>query len=109
LRELQRAESYAGDTLARRFAEVSGHALTADGRRFRDRDWDGVTQHYLGAAAYYYAWGAVDPAGRDVRVRPPLAGLGESLRFPKGYNSPTGADPARLLDLFRQLHPDRHP
>ena len=70
-----------------------------------------MTQHYLGAAAYYYAWGAVDPAGRDARVRPLLVGLGEALRFPKGYNSPTGADPARLLDLFRQLRPDRdrHP
>jgi len=111
LRALQRAEPYTSNQLARRFAEVSGHALTADGRRFRDADWDGVTQHYLGAAANYYAWGAVDPAGRDARVRPALEGLGASLRFPKGYNSPTGADPARLLDLFRQLRPDRdrHP
>jgi hypothetical protein len=112
LRDLQdgadawRDRPYAGQQLADRFATLTGAAMTPDGRRFRDLDWDGVTQHYLGAAAYYYAWGAVDPAGRDGRVRPPLDRLACFLRFPKGYNSPTGTDPARLLQLFRELHPD---
>lgn len=95
--------------LAGRFARTAGSALTDDGTKFRDLDWDGVTQHYLGAAAYYHAWGAVDPAGRDTRLRRPLDDLRISLRFPKGYDSPTGTDPARVLHLFRQLQPDRHP
>jgi hypothetical protein len=104
-----RSRPYDGLHLAGRFTVTADHALTPDGRRFRDPDWDGVTQHYLGAAAYYYAWGSVDPRGRDARVRSPLGLLGGHLTFPKGYNSPRGADPGRLLDLFRQLHPDRHP
>jgi hypothetical protein len=101
-----RARPYDSQRLAARFDAVARHALTADGRRFRDPDWDGVTQHYLGAAAFYYAWAAVDPAGRDPRPRTPLVQLGGSLRFPKGYNSPHGADPDRLLELFRRLRPD---
>jgi hypothetical protein len=116
LAELQRAAAadsrsrpYDGPYLAARFTAVSDHALTPDGRRLRDPDWDVVTQHYLGAAAYYYAWGAVDPQGRDPRLRPPLSPLGGSLTFPKGYNSPKGFDREQLVDLFRRLHPDRHP
>ena len=104
-----RGRPYDGLHLAGRFSATAGHALTPDGRRFRDPDWDVVTQHYLGAAAYYYAWGGVDPSGRDAHVRSPLGLLGGHLMFPKGYNSPRGADRDRLLDLFRQLHPDRHP
>lgn len=92
-----------------RLAYVGERALTPDRRLFRDVDWDGVTQHYLAAAAFYYSWGVTDPAGRDPRLREPLAELGRLLAFPKGYNSPKGSDPRRLLELFRQLQPDRHP
>src|SRR5262249_35193212 len=113
LRELQTdadgGRPYTAAQIADRFNTVNSSVLTPDGR-FRDLDWDGVTQHYLGAAAYYYAWGTVDPTGRDVRVRPTLDGIADSLRFPKGYNSPAGTDPARLLELFRQLCTrDPHP
>jgi hypothetical protein len=82
-----------------------------DSHRFRDVDWDGVTQHYLGAAAYYYAWGAVDPDGRDISARSPLGLIAGFLPFPKGYNSPKGGDSERLLELFRRLQPDKakHP
>lgn len=104
-----RIRPWTADPIAARFHAASKHALTADGQRFRDADWDGVTQHYLAAAAYYYAWGSVDRTGRDPRPRPPLVELGGALAFPKGYNSPKGSDPRRLLDLFRQLQPDRHP
>jgi hypothetical protein len=104
-----RSRPYDGPHLAGRFAAVADHALTPDGRRLRESDWDGVTQHYLGSAAYYYAWGAVDPQGRDARLRSPLSVLGGSLAFPKGYNSPTGLDRDGLPDLFRRLQPDRHP
>src|SRR5439155_742938 len=89
-----------------RFDAIARRALTDDRRRFRDPDWDGLTQHYLGAAAFYYAWAAVDQAGRDPRPRTPLAQLGGSLRFPKGYNSPHGADADRLLALaFEHIIP----
>jgi cytochrome c554/c'-like protein len=113
LRELQadadRGRPYTTADVADRFHGITASALTPDGR-FRDLDWDGVTQHYLGAAAYYYAWGSLDPAGRDTRFRPLLDGIADSLRFPKGYNSPAGTDPARLLDLFRRLRTrDPHP
>lgn len=116
LAELQRAADadsrtrpWAADQIASRFHAVTRHALTPDGHRFRDADWDGVTQHYLAGAAFFYAWGSVDQNGRDQRPRAPLAELGRSLAFPKGYNSPKGSDPRRLLDLFRQLQPDGHP
>ncbi|HKB04763.1 MAG TPA: multiheme c-type cytochrome [Gemmataceae bacterium] len=110
LRELQDAADadslarpYDGKQLAARYDTVVRHALMA-------RDWDGLTQHYLAAAAIYYAW-ALAPGVRDPRPRAPLGQLGESLRFPKGYNSPHGADPDRLLELFRKLRPEsgEHP
>jgi hypothetical protein len=100
------ARPYDGKRLAGGFDAITRRALTDDGRRFRDPDWEGVTQHYLGAAAFYYAWAVADPAGRDPRPRTPLVQLGGSLRFPKGYNSPHGADPDRLVELFRNLRPD---
>jgi hypothetical protein len=114
LRELQadadRGRPCTAAHIADYFHAVNASVLTPDGRQFRDLDWDGVTQHYLGAAAYYYAWGSVDPAGRDYRVRPTLEGIADALRFPKGYNSPAGTDPARLLKLFRRLRTrDPHP
>ena len=104
-----RTRPFTASHIADRFHFATGHALTPDGRRFRDADWDGVTQHYLSAAAFYYAWGSVDRDGRDPRVRPPMVELSESLAFPKRYNSPKGTNPRRLLDLFRQLQPDGHP
>jgi hypothetical protein len=108
--EVDRGRPYTAAHVVDRFHGITASALTPDGRQFRDLDWDGVIQHYLGAAAYYYAWGSVDPTGRDTRVRPTLDGIADSLRFPKGYNSPAGTDPARLLDLFRRLRTrDPHP
>jgi hypothetical protein len=113
LRDLQNAaEKYSrtrpdsSKQLAIRFRTAIDHALTPDGRRFRAPDWDGVAQHYLAAAAIYYAWGSVDPAGRDERLRPPLVELDRLLTFRKGYNSPADADPARLLEMFRRLRSD---
>jgi hypothetical protein len=101
---------YTPTQIRERFGAAARHAITPDGRRFRNADWDGVTQHYLGAAAYYYVWGAVDPDGRDANVRPTLGLIGGFLPFPKGYNSPKGADPERLLELFRQLQAGaKHP
>ena len=116
LAELQRAANadsrvrpFSASRIAGRFDAAARHGLSRDGRRFQEADWDGVTQHYLAAAAYYYAWGSVDRTGRDARPRTPLADLSAALAFPKGYNSPMGLDPHQLLELFRQLQPDRHP
>jgi hypothetical protein len=90
------------------FRRIARHALNEEGTRFRDADWDGATQHYLAAAAFYSAWGS-QPT-RDPRPREPLRSLGRSLAFPKGYNSPKDADPAKVLDLFRQLRtPEPNP
>jgi hypothetical protein len=92
-----------GKYFPERFAAIIGHSLSADGRRLRDLDWDGATQHYLAAAALYYAWAGVDPASRHPRLRSPLTELNGLLSFPKGYNSPKDSDPERVLKLFQQL------
>jgi hypothetical protein len=119
LRELQaaadadsKARPYSADRLRGLFGATARHAVTADGQRFQAADWDGVTQHYLGAAALYYSWAAVDAAGRDPRPREPLMAIGHGLKFPRpaggaSYDSPKGVEPARLLDLFRRLPLDR--
>jgi hypothetical protein len=105
---------YPPNYLADRLDATIRHALTPDGKQFRDQDWDGVTQHYLGVAAYYYAAGQVSPPTRDPRLRPTLDRLDRSLIYPKGYSSPADTDPSRLLDLFHRLRPvattrDLHP
>lgn len=82
-----------------RFDRIARKALTEDGQRFRDGDWDGSTQHFLALAALYSAGGK----GRDPRHRPILMDLGQSLTFPKGYNSPKRSDPAAILKMFQQL------
>jgi hypothetical protein len=97
-----------GRRLQTSFTLTNRHALTDDGSRFRDADWDGATQHYLAAAAIYYGWGEADASHRDARYRRPLTDLGRSLTFPKGYNSPKDADPATILNLFQQLRSE-HP
>ena len=99
---------YDGPRIARKFASIGRGALSEDGTKFRGLDWDGATQHYLALAAYYYAWGGVDPTSRDERFRQPLSELGSLLEFPKMYNSPKGRDPAQILKLFRHLRSDTH-
>ncbi|HVK13672.1 MAG TPA: multiheme c-type cytochrome [Gemmataceae bacterium] len=118
LRDLQAAADdskdrpYSAVKLRDRFNATAAHALAADGQKFAVADWDGVGQHYLGAASLYYAWAAVDAGGRDPRPREPLVAIGRGLRFPRppggaSYDSPKGADPTRLLDLFRRLPLDQ--
>ena len=92
--------------LERSFSLITRHALTSDGTKFRDLDWDGATQHYLAAAAQYYSLGEVNATSRNPRVREPLVELGSLLEFPKMYNSPKGRDPAQILRLFQQLRTD---
>ena len=110
LQELQRAASagsrdrpYDGKYLSVRFDSIVSHALDADRRHFRDLDWDGVTQHYLGAAAYYYSLRRARTDRDDLSTRRTLGRVRDLLSFPIGYNSPKNVDPVELIKLFRQL------
>lgn len=96
---------------ARRIARaIATNALTADGERLRDHDWDFVSANYLGAAAMYHAegGGATEPAWAR-----PVNQLARLLRFPpptgrgaRRIDSPTGFGPTereRAAQLFRAL------
>lgn len=89
------------------FSGLSGHALTPDGRRLRDMEWDEAAQHYLGLAAARYAARSAMPAPD------PLNELRRTLRFPVvsggRMDSPRDTDPARVLKLFQDLRPTPPP
>jgi Cytochrome c554 and c-prime len=110
LRDLQQAADadsrmrpYSSAQLANRFDAIVRQAISGGD------DWDSLALHALGADAFYYAWGEVDPHGRPARLRDGLHELNRWLAFPKGYNSPKDADAGRLLDRFRQLQLDSKP
>ena len=94
---------YSAEQVRLLFERIGRHALTDDGQAFRDSDWDHLTQHYLGAAALYSAWGRLDRIGRDAGPRRSLEAMGGLLAFPRNYNSPRGTDPAQLLPHFQSL------
>lgn len=97
---------YTDRQIARKMGASVRHALANDAARFADQDWDGLTQHYLASAAYYYAWSEVDRTGRDPQLADSLTSLGRALAFPRTYNSPRNTDPAELLRLFQRLRSD---
>ncbi len=89
--------------LRARSKEIAAHALTSDRQMFRDLDWDGVTQHYLGVAAYHYSLHASKIIDDDQEATRLLRVMRDSLSFPKEFDSPKGVDPVKLIDLFRHL------
>jgi Cytochrome c554 and c-prime len=101
--EGSRSDHFDGQHMRGAFVLAADHALLDNGSRLRDVDWDGATQHYLAAAALYYAWASVDSEHRDPRFLEPLKELGRRLAFPKGYNSPKDVEPVKILSLFRRL------
>jgi hypothetical protein len=78
---------------------LAANALSADGKRLADHDWDALAASYLGAAAMYHAAG-----GRaDATWEAPLRGVGATLRFPTAkdaaFNSPAGFDRKKLDEI----------
>ena len=102
--DLDRWLSRANEPLSPRgiFTGLSASALTPDGQKLRDMEWDAAAQHYLGLAAARYA---MPTAPRNLD---PLIELRRTLRFPVGpagrFDSPRETDPARVLKLFQDLH-----
>ena len=76
------------------FHELSDNALSPDGTKFNNLDWDGVVQHYLGLRALQAA---------GMTESPPLAELRKLLLFPDCFNSPRDSDPAAILKQFQRL------
>jgi hypothetical protein len=85
---------------ALKFRAIAADALTADGNRFKNLDWDGVNQHYLGLESMYRS---LDKDQRSVEVAEPLNELRKQLKFPCGYNGPHDAKPSEILKLFQKL------
>ncbi|MBY0461205.1 MAG: cytochrome c family protein [Gemmataceae bacterium] len=73
-------EDVAADSPQRIARDLAQNALSKDGKRLADHDWDSLAANYLGVAAMYHAAGGKGGAGATWRE--PLAALGDSLRFP---------------------------
>jgi hypothetical protein len=78
-------------------------ALTDDGKKLRDTDWDFLAQHTLALAAAAHAAGEA-----AAEWRPLVAKLQAALAFPpdaggKRFDSPKDYDAKTVLELFRAL------
>ena len=93
-------DHWLGEVSATRFdrAALADLVKTLDAKDDRDRrvlvsGWDSAAQVYLAIAAAHASLGAQGAA--DPALRAELESFLEDLGFPKGYDSPRDADPAR--------------
>ena len=98
LAELQAAEdrgpgAVAADAPATLAHRLASNALSKDGARLADHDWDALAANYLGAAAMHHAAGGTPAAGP---WHDPLLKVRAGLRFPAALNSPADLDRTKL-------------
>jgi hypothetical protein len=92
-------------TATRLATALANNALSKDGERLADHDWDALAANYLGCGAMYHATRAADPAAPAPKWRSALESVRDGLRFPlvKGerFDSPYDYD-QKKLDLLRK-------
>jgi hypothetical protein len=64
------------------------------------KDWDALAAYYLGAAAMHHASGGEK---EHPLARKPIDAIHRELKFPDGFKSPKGFDPAKVRAEFRNL------
>jgi hypothetical protein len=84
-----------------RFQAIAKDALSDNGSQFKNLDWDGVNQHYLGLESVYRS---LNKDQRPPGWAAPLNELRQQLKFPRGYNSPRDTKPSEILKLFKTLN-----
>ncbi len=106
LAELQAAEDRGASSVSPDAPRVianrlATNALSKDGKKLADHDWDALAANYLGAAAMYHADGGANAAKTWSE---PLLRVRDSLRFPPVkagvFNSPADLD-QKKLNLIR--------